>query len=105
MTFDWIFMLYTSQDPTKYMYNMNSYIISAVENREKEYNVALWGILMVAFWALSTIAYLLMILSDLTYWPNYILNMIFADVRYYLECFIILTFALNELMNSRMELL
>ena len=78
---------------------------TSVENREKEYNVALWGILMVAFWAISTIAYLLMILSDLTYWPNYIVNLIFADVRYYLECFIILTFAMNELMNSRMELL
>ena len=78
---------------------------TSLENREKEYYVALWGILMVAFWALSTIAYLLMVLSDLTHWPNYILNMIFADVRYYLECFIILTFAMNELMNSRMELL
>ena len=76
-----------------------------VENREKEYSVALWNILMVAFWAISTVVFLVMDLTDLSRWPNYIIDIVFTDVRYYLECFIMLTFALNELMNSRMELL
>ena len=67
--------------------------------------MVLWGILYVAFWAIFCIAYLLMVFSDVTYWPDYIINLIFADVKYYLECFIMLTFAMNELMNSRMELL
>ena len=44
------------------------------------------------------------LLSNLDKWYNFSVNVFIADVRYYLEFFILLTFALNEIINSGFEL-
>ena len=72
---------------------------------KQRYREALWGISMIAFWCATCIGYHCMgLLSDLTQWYNFAVNVCIADIRYYFEYFILLTFTINEITNASYEL-
>ena len=65
---------------------------------------AIWGVSLVNFWLAICIGYhVIETYFDLTEWAFFVPNMILANMRYYFEIFIFLTFALNELINATYE--
>lgn len=72
---------------------------------KQKYREARWGIYMIAFWCVTCIGYHSMgMLSDLNEWYNFAINVCIADIRYYFEYFILLTFTINEITNASYEL-
>ena len=65
----------------------------------------MYGIILITIWGAVCVAYQIdNLTADLALWANFTTSVVLGDIRFYLEYYILLTFALNEIANATYEL-